>query len=142
MGLRNGGGIGDVFPRLSYKYNERKLYFIKTIYETIYFIFINLILINIFFGVIVDSFNSMRDQTTQNTEDVKNKCFICNRDRFDKQEDDFDKHREKLHHPFSYSYVYFYLANKNSQEFSAIESYVWNQINKQETNWLPKDQSK
>jgi uncharacterized membrane protein len=134
--------MGDSFPRLSYKYSDSGLYFVKIIYEIIMFVFINLILVNIFFGVIVDSFNEMRDETTKEKEDITNKCFMCNSDRFDKKDEDFDSHRENIHYVFDYLYVYLFLANKNQQEFTAIESYVWKQIRKHESDWLPKDQSK
>jgi hypothetical protein len=142
LGLRNGGGIGDVLPRLSYKYNDRTLYFLKIIYENVFYIVINLILVNIFFGVIVDSFNELRDQTTKNNEDITNKCFICNMDRFETNKENFEFHRNIDHYMFNYVYIYFYLSNKNSQEFSNIESYVWKQINSKQTKWLPWDESK
>lgn len=137
LGLRNGGGIGDVLPRLSYKYSDRNSYFGKIVYENFFFIIINLILNNIFFGVIVDSFNEMRDENTKNNNDKINKCFICNLDRFETQKDAFDFHRKIEHNLFNYVYLYFHLNSKNSQEYSNIESFIWRQINSRQTNWFP-----
>ena len=137
LGLRSGGGIGDAIPRLSFKYNQKSGYFLKIVFENFNFIICNLILLNIFFGVIVDSFNTMRDKRNNEDNDNKNKCFICNLDRFDiKSGKSFEEHRQEEHHIFGYVYVYLFLSNKNSQEYSAIENYVWNQINLHRTDWL------
>jgi hypothetical protein len=79
----------------------------------------------------------MRDQTTKNNEDIANKCFICNLDRFNSKKGDFAEHRKDEHYLFNYVYVYLFLSNKNFQEYSAVESFVWNQINLHRTEWFP-----
>jgi len=137
IGLRMGGGIGDALDRQSFKFGSKGLYYEKIIFEILYYIIINLILINIFFGVIVDSFNDMRDKTTKSTEDRENRCFICNLDRFNSKKGDFEDHRKNEHYLFDYVYVYLFLSNKNPQEFSAVETYVWSQINQHRTDWYP-----
>jgi len=53
MGLRLGGGIGDSNPRISYKFDKKEKYFKKLFWDILFHILINLILSNIFFGVIL-----------------------------------------------------------------------------------------
>ena len=72
--MRNGGGIGDSIPRLSYKYTDGLVYSKKVAFEHSFYFFINLILINLVLGVIVDTFNELRGQDNIRDEDKENKC--------------------------------------------------------------------
>jgi len=97
-----------------------------------------LILGNIFFGVIVDTFNEFRDLKDQKTEDEKNRCFMCNRHRYDSNfNDNFDKHRDYNHRIFNYVYFIPYLLKKNPQQFSRAEAFVWQQLNLKKLDWFP-----
>ncbi len=138
LGLRMGGGIGDSSPRVSFKFDNKGKYFVKIIWDVVFHIVVNLILMNIFFGVIVDTFNELRDQKDKKAEDEANKCFMCNRDRFDnKYEEDFNYHRTTQHKISNYTYFITYLLNKNFQEYNRAELYAWQQINLRNLDWLP-----
>jgi len=141
LGLRSGGGMGDTNPRVSYKFNSLQYYLKKISWDTFIHIVVNLILANIFFGVIVDSFNDLRDKSTTINNDKINKCFICNLDRFKiRNGKNFDKHREIEHNMFDYVYLILYLEKKNPQEYTPVESYVWRQINMGSVDWFPKSE--
>jgi len=138
LGLRSGGGIGDISPRISYKFDEKKKYFQKLLWDIIFHIFVNLILGNIFFGVIVDTFNDMRKLKDVKTNDEDNKCFICNKDRFKNDlNEDFNSHRKEKHGLFNYAYFVPYLLRKNPQIYSRAESFAWQQINLKKLDWYP-----
>lgn len=142
LGLRLGGGIGDVIPRSSFKYKEdgaSYYFYSRIIIDTLFHIFVNLILANIFFGIIVDSFTQYRDESNKKDEDQKNKCLMCNRDRYNniKAGEDFDLHRTIEHKPFNYFYFICYMLRKNPQEYSRAEEFAWNQINLQRMEWYP-----
>ena len=57
LGLRNGGGVADSMasPTTDSKFGER------TIFDTTFFILINVISLNIIFGIIIDTFSQLRD---------------------------------------------------------------------------------
>jgi len=57
QGLRNGGGIGDSMK--PEPLGDR--FFAKNMYELTFFIIINVISLNIIFGVIIDTFSQLRD---------------------------------------------------------------------------------
>ncbi len=137
LGLRLGGGMGDSSPRLSFKYQDKSKYFLKLFWDILFHIVVNLILGNIFFGVIVDTFNDLRDKRDHKTDDEKNKCFMCNRDRFDNSNEDFDCHRSNKHNIFTYIYFIPYLLKKNPQEYSRAELYAWQNINLRKLDWYP-----
>jgi len=76
--LRSGGGIGDVIPRSSFKYKESgATYYFQSrlLINNVFHILVNLILANIFFGIIVDSFTQFRDERNKMNEDQNNKCL-------------------------------------------------------------------
>ena len=58
-GLRSTGGIGDVMMISSYEHNKYQ-YFAKWLYDMSFFIFINLLSMNIIFGIILDTFGEFR----------------------------------------------------------------------------------
>ena len=140
LGLRLGGGIGDVIPRASFKYEKEgeNYYYSKLFIDISFHILVNLILANIFFGIIVDTFTDLRDENNKNAEDKKNKCLLCNRDRFNNiKGEDFDLHRTSEHMIFDYIYFICYLLRKNPQEYSRAEDFAWNQINLKQLEWYP-----
>jgi hypothetical protein len=61
LGLRNGGGISDsmVTPDLSNKMAER------TVFDITFFMLINVISLNIVFGIIIDTFSQLRDSQNE-----------------------------------------------------------------------------
>lgn len=60
MGLRNGGGIADSHNALPITDGSR--FYLKLIFNQSFFIFINLVSLNIIFGVIIDTFAELRDE--------------------------------------------------------------------------------
>jgi len=132
-----GGGIGDIASRFSYKYDKKEFY-IKLIWNSLFHLLVNLILGNIFFGVIVEAFNELKEKNSKKEEDMKNKCFMCNRDKYDDNyKEEFEYHRKTQHHIFNYVYFIPYLLKKNPQEYSRAEQYSWEKINSNNMDWFP-----
>jgi len=57
FGIRAGGGIGDVIAKPMYGDDN---YWTRYMYDFLFFMVINIILMNIFFGIIIDSFAEKR----------------------------------------------------------------------------------
>ncbi|CAH8819393.1 unnamed protein product, partial [Schistosoma curassoni] len=73
-GLLNGGGIGDVLKRPS---SKDASFLFRTIYDLSFFVIVIVIILNLIFGVIVDTFAALR-QEKQNSEELnKNHCCVC-----------------------------------------------------------------
>ena len=79
-GTRSGGGIGDMIPKISYKH-DTKMFVGRFIYDMTFFIIIIMIMGNVTFGLVVDTFGALRDENYQYEKDRKNNCFICQIDR-------------------------------------------------------------
>lgn len=55
-GLRNGGGIGETLSPTTYDDWNRPNYFLRFFYDLSYFLVIITIILNVIFGIIIDSF--------------------------------------------------------------------------------------
>ena len=100
-GIRQGGGIGDVLNR----YNQaNSKYYATWILVVTFFIIINVIFLNIIFGIIIDTFSELRDHERERLYDETENCFVCGVDRteFCKMNDDFDKHLKEEHNLWHY----------------------------------------
>jgi inositol 1,4,5-triphosphate receptor type 1 len=74
QGLRNGGGIGDVLRSPS---SAEPLFMARVIYDLLFFFIVIIIILNLIFGVIIDTFADLRSEKQQKEEIIKNTCFIC-----------------------------------------------------------------
>ena len=74
QGLRNGGGIGDVLRSPS---STEPLFVARVIYDLLFFFVVIIIILNLIFGVIIDTFADLRSEKQQKEEILKNTCFIC-----------------------------------------------------------------
>lgn len=136
LGLRNGGGIGDSMDLMDL---EDPKFGAKQIFDISYFMLINIVSLNIIFGIIIDTFAELRDAQNTRDDDLLNVCFICghNRDVFEKEGISFDKHIQFEHNPIQYVNFLIYLRNKPSDEFDGTEEYVYTQYIKRKTTWVP-----
>lgn len=136
LGLRNGGGIGDSMNLFS---KEDPMFGVKILFDLSYFALINIVSLNIIFGIIIDSFAELRDAHNCRIDNLNNVCFICSytRDQFDKEDINFDNHVAYEHHPILYINYLVYLKNKHKDEFDGIEDYVFSQLKKGRTHWAP-----
>ena len=137
-GVRSGGGIGDVLPKLSFKVNA-SAYIGRFFFDILFHIIIVLIMTNLIFGIIVDSFAAFRGSTDDSEKDKKNVCFICQLTRDDaiNLNIDFDKHVREVHDMWNYVYFLTYLHINNSNNFKMLETSVWDKLEESDTSWIP-----
>lgn len=113
--------------------------FLRIMYTTTFFVFINTILINIIFGVIIDTFGDLRRQNQDMEEEMEQKCFICGleRYRFEINSADgngFDNHIQNDHNMWVYIYFIIYLYTKEVDRQSGFESFVFDKIHEVDEN--------
>ena len=80
-GLRLGGGIGEFMTTTTEEFNRPNL-IIKFFFDLSYFLIITTIILNVVFGIIIDSFAQLREELAMKDDDIKNYCFMCNIDRY------------------------------------------------------------
>ena len=96
-------------------------------------------------GLIVDTFESLRGNREDKEDDMKSKCFICGLDKekiekYYPGKEGFEKHLQD-HSIINYFFYTFYLEDKDSSEYSGLESYIKNQIDKESISWFPIEKS-
>jgi hypothetical protein len=139
FGTRSGGGIGDVWPKLSYKTNPR-LFFIKLVVEIVFHICVVLILGNVFMGIILDAFAELRDKMTLDKIDKQYNCFVCNisKGQSSFKGIDFEEHRKEDHCMMNYLHFINYLLDKNPDDYDHIEDYTIQCLANRNSKWIPK----
>jgi len=144
QGLRMGGGIGDVKVPVHYN-DEFEKYLINLVHDATYQIVINVVCLNIIFGIIVSSFAELRDLKAKNDEDMFNYCYICNYERivFDKADPEggFLRHIEKDHNLWWYVFYIVHLESKETSDLSGIESYVVHKLEANDISWVPRQKA-
>jgi len=135
-GLRAGGGIGDVMdpPQLS-----SDSYIGYMFFQLAFFIIVNIIFLNVIFGIIIDTFSALREASNAREYDIKNVCFICGYTRFDfsKRNKDFDHHTEFEHNPWQYLGFLYHIKEVGETDLNGLENFAWDCYNEKETHWLP-----
>jgi len=137
-GTRAGGGIGDALPIVSFK-KDINMFIGRFFYDMTFYIFIIMIMGNVTFGLIVDTFGGLRDDTYQYENDRTNRCFICqiSRDMCLLKNIVFDDHIKKNHNLWSYVDFLCYLHLYNANDFTRVEGSVWDKLLKKDYDWLP-----
>jgi hypothetical protein len=137
VGLRQGGGVADMMVKVPYE--ELSKYYTMFVFSLTFFIVVTIILLNIIFGIIIDTFAQLRDQKNFIEEDMHTKCFICNIDRytFDRNSYGFEKHIAEDHNVWQYLYFLVHLQEKDSTEYNGTESYCHKMIAIEDISWIP-----
>jgi len=140
-GLRNGGGIGDILRKPSHTEGPR--FFLRFVYDLLFFFILIIIVLNLIFGVIIDTFADLRSEKQCKDDVLKNTCFICGLERkcFDNKTVSFDKHIKDEHNMWHYLYFIVLLKTKDETEFTGPESYVKDQIQDGSLQWFPRLQA-
>ena len=141
VGLRNGGGIADSMK--PYEYGKDTKFGWKIVFDLTYFIIINTIILNIVFGIIVDTFGDMRDEQFRRKEIVENTCLVCLNDKKSilETKNEFDDHIKYQHNIWDYVYFLNYLKHKPFKDLTIPEMEAWESTRKKLHDWLPPKKS-
>ncbi len=83
---------------------KRKNNLARIFIQLVFFIVVTLLLINVFTGIILDTFSSLRETLNERKEMMNAECFVCGADRGTLEEYDIDKeeHEGSEHNKWSY----------------------------------------
>ncbi|XP_073472149.1 inositol 1,4,5-trisphosphate-gated calcium channel ITPR3 isoform X3 [Aquarana catesbeiana] len=136
-GLRNGGGVGDILRKPS---KDESLFPARVIYDLLFFFIVIIIVLNLIFGVIIDTFADLRSEKQKKEEVLKTTCFICGleRDKFDNKTVSFEEHIKEEHNIWNYLYFIVLVRVKNKTDYTGPESYVAQMIKRRDLDWFPR----
>lgn len=124
MGVRSGGGIGDIAANGSA--DKKGLFWFKFATDFVFFVTVILLLLNMINGVIVSTFSQIREESASKEEDIKNKCFICSIDRldFEKRKVNYEDHCKNEHNINTYIKYLVGIKLINEKDLDADQSYI------------------
>ncbi|XP_056279702.1 inositol 1,4,5-trisphosphate receptor type 3 isoform X2 [Pseudoliparis swirei] len=139
-GLRNGGGVGDVLRKPS---KNEPLFAARVVYDLLFYFIVIIIVLNLIFGVIIDTFADLRSEKQKKEEVLKTTCFICGleRDKFDNKTVSFEEHIKMEHNIWNYLYFIVLVREKNQTDYTGPESYVAHMIKNNNLDWFPRMQA-
>jgi hypothetical protein len=135
FGVRN----GEIAQDIEYSIDEPEWTEKNFFFDTTYFWIITVVLLNIIFGIIVDTFGDLRGQESDKYEDMSNLCFVCNIDRnsFERENIKFNTHIKEQHNMWAYLKFLIHLRTKEEDEYNGLEDYVAACLEKESIDWLP-----
>ena len=75
LGLRSAGGVADQLQRVSY--SQKDVYFMRLVFDELAFVLVNVLGMNILFGVLLDSLSEQRIKNQAIGHALAQRCFIC-----------------------------------------------------------------
>jgi hypothetical protein len=145
-GLTTGGGIGEFLsselgnaPPIS---SQRTLF--RYLYDLTFFVVVTIGLLNLIFGIIIDTFSSIREKAAEETQIRENRCTICGltRQEFERREaGGWTRHYKYEHNMWAYYFFLIHLDTKESTEFTGLEDYVSKCRKQRSLAWLPRRQA-
>ena len=101
-------------------------------------------MLNIVFGIIIDTFKELRIKEHKKEHDRNEVCFICgvSKDSLEKERANFKQHVKETHNVWNYVNYMIGLKFSNLQDLNAINSYTLTKINAKNIKWIPRWENK
>ena len=136
FGIRMGGGIGEV---LRYMPESSERYGGFIIFELIFFFFINVLGLNMLFGIIIDSFGNLREREWDIENDLNNFCLVCciEKTEFEAKGIDFYYHVTIQHNIEDYVAYMIRLLINSRHLMHDIDYEIFNKVLRFDNSWFP-----
>lgn len=139
LGPRSSGSIGDMLLRMSYAPDNLAKWYNRYIFDLTIFVIVNVLGMNIIFGIIIQTFAAIREQLNFRTQDKENVCFACSleKNEIEKTVRGFEFHINVDHNIWNYLYFIYYLKKKPVDDHTGPHSDVRQKISKDDIFWFP-----
>jgi len=117
----------------------------RMIFDLTYFVVITTVLMNVIFGIIIDTFGALRDEHQHREDYMKNTTFISSIGRSEVNKaaftagisNGFDKLVDERQHVWNYLNFVFYLKRKDESDYVGLETTIAKLIANEDPSWLP-----
>ncbi|KAF0687294.1 Aste57867_20960 [Aphanomyces stellatus] len=136
--FKSNGGIGSHLAIQTV--DDKSTWGPRLAFDNLFNVVIILIFVNIFFGIIIDTFGDQRNRMEERLKDTIGKCFVCNinRETFDRQSPlGFENHVKNEHYLWNYVFLVAHLRFKSKNEFDGVEQCLWRCIQKEDYSFVP-----
>ena len=141
----SGGNLGNFIDEGDEEHENKEGNMVRYALDISYTIIMVWLVWQMVSGLIVDTFESLRGNREEKEDDMKSTCFICGMDKekiekYYPGKEGFEKHLQD-HSVINYFFYTFYLEDKDSSEYSGLESYIKNEIDQESISWFPQERS-
>lgn len=138
-GVRNGGGIGDIMPKITFTPTSN--FVGRFLTDMLFFIVIVLLFLNMINGIIINTFSALREDLEIKTNDVENNCFICNLDKstLGRKKIKFDDHFNKQHYIKDYLLFLIGVRLKKEIDLDPDETRVLESLTNNDVSFFPSE---
>jgi len=114
--------------------------------DLLYFVFVLVVLLNVVFGIIIDTFSELRQKKMERLSDTFGTCFICGQAKeiFDKaaaSPHGFKEHIVNDHKMWNYVFFMIFIWEQDQDDDDGLELYVRNLIRDNDIQWFPLNQA-
>ena len=110
--------------------------------DLMYYLVVLIVLLNVVFGIIIDTFGDLRSKKEERERDINERCFICGTDKltFDRSYDGpegFKQHVKEEHNMWSYLYFIIRIWELDRDEDDGLELRVRKCLETNDISWFP-----
>jgi len=108
--------------------------------DLLFYVVVIVMLLNIIFGIVIDTFAQQRDLQKQIKDDIDNVCFVCGIDRntFDRKHPlGFEHHIRNEHNLWHYLSFMVHLRVKDVTDYTGPETYVRDMLTRNDFGFFP-----
>jgi hypothetical protein len=115
----------------------------RLLYDFSFFVVVITILLNVVFGIIIDSFSSLRERKEDVAKYILNWCFVCNieKEKFTSQGIAFSRHIrggiEGDHNLWNYLFFKLYIEGKIRTNYTYIEKLISDKLQEEDYSFMP-----
>ena len=122
------GGGGDLKGEMRVASPGGGQYLARMAYDSIFFVWVGIILMNIITGLMLDTFGAMRENEARRKDIRSSECFMCGLLRSEYTIGSFEDHQHVEHDPWLYVHFVAYLLAKDPSKDTGVESFVRAQV--------------
>jgi len=115
---------------------------VRYIFDLLFYLVVLIVLLNVIFGIIIDTFGDLRTKKAERHADTTEKCFVCGIDKqeFDRTtttQDGFKNHIKLDHNMWNYLYFIIYIWEQDKDDDDGLEQYVRRALDANDISWFP-----
>lgn len=108
-------------------------------FDLLFYFFVLIIILNILFGIIIDTFGELRTKKNELDYLIENNCIICELSKFniDSQGEGWKTHIIKNHNIMNYFFYFVYIRKKHNKDCDALELDIKTKLENKQFSFLP-----
>jgi hypothetical protein len=140
FGLRRTGGVGEQLGM------TRDDLSVRVFVDWLYYIVVLVVLLNVVFGIVIDTFGEIRTSKMDRMKATQNFCFVCDLEKYKFNElagsiQGFKRHIDAEHNMWDYLAFMIFLWEQDQDDDDGLELYVRQSLRERDLSWFPMNTS-